>query len=185
MRCIPDGFKAMVPAILILTFAWTLKGMTDSLGAKEFVEAAVKGFAGDLMAFLPAIIFLIGCGLAFATGTSWGTFGILIPIVVEAFAGDQTMMIIAISACMAGAVCGDHCSPISDTTIMASAGAQSNHINHVNTQLPYAITVAAVSFVTYIVAGFVKTAWIALPVGIVLMVATLLVIRKKNGKVEM
>ena len=184
MNALPEGFKAMVPAILILTMAWTLKAMTDSLGAAPYVEALVKGSAAGLMNFLPAIVFFVGCVLAFASGTSWGTFGILIPIVVEAFAADQTMMIIAISACMAGAVCGDHCSPISDTTIMASAGAQSNHINHVNTQLPYAITVAAVSFVTYIVAGFVRTAWIALPVGIVLMVATLLVIRKISGTVE-
>ena len=184
MGCLPEGFKAMVPAILILTMAWSLKAMTDSLGAAPYVEALVRGSAASLMNFLPAIIFLVACVLAFASGTSWGTFGILIPIVVEAFAGNETMMIIAISACMAGAVCGDHCSPISDTTIMASAGAQCNHINHVNTQLPYAITVAAVSFVTYIVAGFVKTAWISLPVGIVLMVATLLVIRKKYGTFE-
>ena len=184
MNALPEGFKAMVPAILILTMAWSLKSMTDSLGAAPYVEALVKGSAKGLMNFLPAIVFLVGCILAFASGTSWGTFGILIPIVVDAFASDPTMMIIAISACMAGAVCGDHCSPISDTTIMASAGAQSNHINHVNTQLPYAITVAAVSFITYIVAGFVKTAWIALPVGIVLMVGTLFVIKKMNGTVE-
>ena len=184
MQSLPEGFKAMVPAILILTMAWSLKAMTDSLGAAPYVEGLVRGSAEALMNFLPAIIFFVGCVLAFASGTSWGTFGILIPIVVEAFAGDQTMMIIAISACMAGAVCGDHCSPISDTTIMASAGAQSNHINHVNTQLPYAITAAAVSFVTYIVAGFVKSAWISLPVGIVLMVATLLVIRKKSGTID-
>ena len=184
MHSLPDGFKAMVPAILILTMAWSLKSMTDSLGAAPYVEGLVRSSAAGLVNFLPAIIFFVGCVLAFASGTSWGTFGILIPIVVEAFAGDQTMMIIAISACMAGAVCGDHCSPISDTTIMASAGAQSNHINHVNTQLPYAITVAAVSFVTYIVAGFVKSAWISLPVGIVLMVGTLLVIRSKTGKLE-
>ena len=184
MGCLPEGFKAMVPAILILTMAWSLKAMTDSLGAAEFVANFINTYAAGLMNFLPAIIFLVACVLAFASGTSWGTFGILIPIVVDAFAANETMMIIAISACMAGAVCGDHCSPISDTTIMASAGAQSNHINHVNTQLPYAITVAAVSFVTYIVAGFVKTAWIALPVGIVLMVATLLVIRRMHGTVE-
>ncbi|MCP1102752.1 tetracycline resistance efflux pump [Aequitasia blattaphilus] len=181
MECIPDGFKAMVPAILILTLAWTLKAMTDSLGAAEFVAGAMESSAGHLMNFLPAIIFLIGCFLAFATGTSWGTFGILIPIVVAVFSGnDQNMMIISISACLAGAVCGDHCSPISDTTIMASAGAQSNHVNHVSTQLPYAITVAAVSFVTYIVAGFVRSAFIALPVGIVLLFAVLLIIRKKT-----
>ena len=184
MHSLPEGFKAMVPAILILTMAWSLKSMTDSLGAAPYVEALVRGSASALMNFLPAIIFLVACVLAFASGTSWGTFGILIPIVVDAFAADPTMMIIAISACMAGAVCGDHCSPISDTTIMASAGAQSNHINHVNTQLPYAITCALVSFVTYIIAGFVKTAWIALPVGIVLMVATILVIRRMYGKVE-
>ena len=184
MHSLPEGFKAMVPAILILTMAWSLKSMPDSLGAAPYVEALVRGSASALMNFLPAIIFLVACVLAFASGTSWGTFGILIPIVVDAFAADPTMMIIAISACMAGAVCGDHCSPISDTTIMASAGAQSNHINHVNTQLPYAITCALVSFVTYIIAGFVKTAWIALPVGIVLMVATILVIRRMYGKVE-
>ena len=184
MSSLPEGFKAMVPAILILTMAWSLKSMTDSLGAAPYVEALVRGSSESLMSFLPAIVFLVGCVLAFASGTSWGTFGILIPIVVDAFAADQTMMIIAISACMAGAVCGDHCSPISDTTIMASAGAQSNHINHVNTQLPYAITVAAVSFVTYIVAGFVKSAWISLPIGIALMVATLFVIRKKSGTYE-
>ena len=185
MSCLPDGFKAMVPAILILTMAWTLKAMTDSLGAKEFVAAMMESSAQGFMNLLPAIIFLVACFLAFATGTSWGTFGILIPIVVAVFAGrNETMMIISISACMAGAVCGDHCSPISDTTIMASAGAQSNHINHVNTQLPYAITAAAVSFVTYIVAGFVQTAWIALPVGIVLMLGTLFVIKKMNPETK-
>ena len=185
MSCIPDGFKAMVPAILILTFAWTLKAMTDSLGAKEFVAGMMETSAQGLMNLLPAIIFLVACFLAFATGTSWGTFGILIPIVVAVFEGrNETMMIIYISACMAGAVCGDHCSPISDTTIMASAGAQSNHINHVNTQLPYAITCAAVSFVTYIVAGFVQSAWIALPIGIVLMLGTLFVISKLNPAEE-
>ena len=178
MACIPEGFKSMVPAILILTFAWTLKAMTDSLGAAEFVANAVKSVAGSFMSLLPAIIFLIGCFLAFATGTSWGTFGILIPIVVAVFANsDPTLMIISISACMAGAVCGDHCSPISDTTIMASAGAQCDHVNHVSTQLPYVVVVAAVSFVTYIIAGFVRTAWIVLPIGIVLLVGTLLVIK--------
>lgn len=182
MACIPDGFKSMVPAILILTFAWTLKAMTDSLGASVFVETTVKGFAGGLMNMLPAIVFVIGALIAFATGTSWGTFGILIPIVVAVFGeSNQELMIIGISACMAGAVCGDHCSPISDTTIMASAGAQCNHVNHVSTQLPYALTVAAVSFVTYVVAGFVKNAWIALPIGVVLMVAVLLVLNKKGS----
>lgn len=179
MECLPNGFKSMVPAILILTFAWTLKAMTDSLGAKEFVAAAMEQSAGSLMNFLPAIIFLVGCFLAFSTGTSWGTFGILIPIVVAVFAGsNHELMIISISACMAGAVCGDHCSPISDTTIMASAGAQCKHINHVNTQLPYAILVAAVSFVTYIIAGFAQSAFISLPIGILLMLGTLFVIKR-------
>ena len=182
MACIPDGFKAMVPAILILTFAWTLKAMTDSLGAAEYVAALMDSAAGGLLNLLPAIIFLVGCFLAFATGTSWGTFGILIPIVVAVFQGtNETMMIISISACMAGAVCGDHCSPISDTTIMASAGGQCNHVNHVSTQLPYAITAAAVSCVTYIIAGFVQNAFICLPIGIVLMIGTLMVIRKVTG----
>ena len=181
MGCIPEGFKAMVPAIMILTFAWTLKAMTDSLGAAVFVEEAMRSVAGGIEVILPAIIFLVGCGLAFATGTSWGTFGILIPIVVAVFEkSSPEMMIISMSACMAGAVCGDHCSPISDTTIMASAGAQCDHVTHVSTQLPYVIVAAAVSFVTYIVAGFVKTAWIALPVGIVLMLIVLFVIKMKN-----
>lgn len=181
MGCIPEGFKAMVPAIMILTFAWTLKAMTDSLGAAVFVEEAMRSVAGGIEVILPAIIFLVGCGLAFATGTSWGTFGILIPIVVAVFEkSSPEMMIISMSACMAGAVCGDHCSPISDTTIMASAGAQCDHVTHVSTQLPYAILAAAVSFVTYIVAGFVKTAWIALPVGIVLILIVLFVIKMMN-----
>ena len=185
MSCIPDGFKAMVPAILILTLAWTLKAMTDSLGAADFVAGVMESSAQGLVNLLPAIIFLVGCFLAFATGTSWGTFGILIPIVVAVFAGtNENMMIMSISACMAGAVCGDHCSPISDTTIMASAGAQCNHVNHVSTQLPYAITVAAVSFVTYIISGFVQTPVIALPVGIILMLAVLFVIKKRNGQTE-
>ena len=177
MDCVPEGFKAMVPAILILTFAWTLKAMTDSLGAKEYVAELVKQSAGSFMSFLPAIVFLIAVGLSFATGTSWGTFGILIPIVVEVFGGNGgEIMIIAISACMAGAVCGDHCSPISDTTIMASAGAQSNHINHVSTQLPYAMLVAGVSFVMYIITGFVRSV-IMLPIGIAVMVGVLFLIK--------
>lgn len=181
MDCIPEGFKAMVPAIMILTFAWTLKAMTDSLGAAVFVEESMRSVAGGIEVILPAIIFLVGCGLAFATGTSWGTFGILIPIVVAVFEkSSPEMMIISMSACMAGAVCGDHCSPISDTTIMASAGAQCDHVTHVSTQLPYAVVAAAVSFVTYIIAGFVKTAWIALPAGIVLMLIVLFVIKLKN-----
>lgn len=180
MACIPDGFKAMVPAILILTFAWSLKAMTDSLGAAEFVANLVQSSAGSLMKLLPAIVFIVACFLAFATGTSWGTFGILIPIVVNVFANtNENLMIISISACMAGAVCGDHCSPISDTTIMASAGAQCDHVNHVSTQLPYAVVAAAVSFVTYIIAGFVQNAFICLPIGIILMLLVLFVIKKK------
>ncbi len=181
MACLPDGFKAMVPAILILTFAWTLKAMTDSLGAATFVADAVHKSAGSFMNFLPAIIFIVACFLAFSTGTSWGTFGILIPIVVDVFMNSNPqLMIISISACMAGAVCGDHCSPISDTTIMASAGAQCDHVNHVSTQLPYVIVVAAISFITYIVAGFAQSAWISMPVGIILLLLTLLVIKNMN-----
>ena len=179
METLPEGFTAMVPAILILTFAWSLKAMTDSLGAKLFVETMVETYAQSFAMFLPAIVFLIGCFLAFATGTSWGTFGMLIPIVQGVFPMSDPLGIICVSACMAGAVCGDHCSPISDTTNMASAGAQCDHVSHVSTQLPYAITVAAVSFVSYVVAGFVKTAWIALPVAIVLMLLTLFVIRSR------
>ncbi len=182
MACIPEGFKAMVPAIMILVFAWTLKAMTDGLGADAYVAGLVEASAGALLNFLPAIIFVVGCFLAFATGTSWGTFGILIPIVVAVFENSNPeLMIISISACMAGAVCGDHCSPISDTTIMASAGAQCEHVNHVMTQLPYAVTCAGVSFVTYIVAGFVQNPWISLPVGIVLMIGTMIFI-KMTGK---
>ncbi|MCR4717585.1 MAG: Na+/H+ antiporter NhaC family protein [Lachnospiraceae bacterium] len=189
MGCLPEGFKQMVPAILILVFAWSLKAMTDNLGAAEYVAGVVSNSAAGFQMFLPCIIFLIAIGLSFATGTSWGTFGILIPIVVNCFQNtDYTMMIIAISACMAGAVCGDHCSPISDTTIMSSAGAECEHINHVSTQLPYALTVAAVSAVTYIVAGITKSAVISLPVGIVLMIVTLMVIRNitssKSEEVE-
>lgn len=184
MDSIPEGFKAMVPAILILVCAWTLKAMTDSLGAKVFIAEFVRNEASAFIPLLPAIVFLIGVGLSFATGTSWGTFGILIPIVLAVFGGsiDQEISIIAISACMAGAVCGDHCSPISDTTIMASAGAQCNHLNHVSTQLPYAMTVAAVSLVIYIIAGFVQSWLIMLPVGIAAMIATLFVIKAITGK---
>lgn len=178
MECIPEGFKAMVPAVLILTFAWSLKAMTDSLGAKQFVEQLVKSSAGGFKAFLPAIIFAIGCGLSFATGTSWGTFGILIPITLGVFPLSDPLGIVCVSACMAGAVCGDHCSPISDTTIMASAGAQCDHVTHVATQLPYALTVAGVSFVSYIIAGFVPNALIVLPIAIVLMIGTLIVLKK-------
>ena len=170
---IPEGFKSMVPAILILTFAWTLKGMTDSLGAKQFVEALVKGSAGRFQSFLPAIVFLIAVGLSFATGTSWGTFGILIPITLGVFPLTAPLGVVCVSACMAGAVCGDHCSPISDTTIMASAGAQCDHVTHVSTQLPYAMTAAAASFIGYIFAGFVPNAAIALPVALAVMVGML------------
>ena len=182
MAFIAEGFKAMVPAILILTFAWTLKAMTDSLGAAPFVASVMNSAAGGLMNLLPAIIFLVGCFLAFATGTSWGTFGILIPIVVHAFEGkNETMMIIAISACMAGAVCGDHCSPISDTTVMSSAGAQSNHINHVTTQMQYAAVVAVVCIIGYIIAGLVQIWWVALGISFVLLLAVLTFIKKRSG----
>ena len=185
MECLPDGFKAMVPAILILTFAWTLKAMTDSLGAAKFVAAAMEQSAGALMNFLPAIIFLVGCFLAFSTGTSWGTFGILIPIVVAVFANSNPqLMIISISACMAGAVCGDHCSPIPDTTIMTSAAAQCDHLNHVSTQLPYALTAAAVSFLTYLVAGFAQNPWVPLPVGILLLLLCLILIKNFGNTKE-
>ncbi|MBR6703861.1 MAG: Na+/H+ antiporter NhaC family protein [Lachnospiraceae bacterium] len=170
---IPEGFKSMVPAILILTFAWSLKAMTDSLGAKQFVEMLVKESAGGFKIFLPAIIFLIACGLSFATGTSWGTFGILIPITLSVFPLTEPLGVICVSACMAGSVCGDHCSPISDTTIMASAGARCDHVTHVSTQLPYALTVAGVSFAAYIVAGLLPNAVIALPIAIVLMIGVL------------
>ncbi|MBQ0070871.1 MAG: Na+/H+ antiporter NhaC family protein [Spirochaetales bacterium] len=180
MECVPDGFKAMVPAILILSLAWTLKGMTDSLGAKEFVAGLVEGGAGALKSFLPAIIFVIAALLAFATGTSWGTFGILIPICIAVFPETaDPLRVISISACMAGAVCGDHCSPISDTTIMASAGAQCEHVNHVSTQLPYAISVAALSFVTYIFAGFVHNWIVSLLFGLVLSAGFIVVVKKK------
>ena len=185
MECVPEGFKSMVSAILILVCAWTLKSMTDSLGADVYVANMVMAKAAGLINFLPAIVFVVGCFLAFATGTSWGTFGILIPIVVAVFQNtNPELMIISISACMAGAVCGDHCSPISDTTIMASAGAQCEHVNHVSTQLPYALLVAAISFVTYIVAGFVQSVWISLPVGIVLTIGTLMVLKMSGNTVS-
>ena len=176
-----DGFKAMVPAILILTFAWTLSGVTNNLGAKVYVAEVVRHAAGGLANFLPAIVFLIAVGLAFATGTSWGTFGVLLPIVCSIFPSGE-LMIIAVSACLAGAVCGDHCSPISDTTIMASTGAQCDHIAHVSTQLPYALTVAAVSFVGYILAGFVQNVFVVLPVSFVLLFAVLFGIRMLQKK---
>ena len=181
MECLPEGFKQMVPAMLILTFAWTLKNTTDSLGAATYVAGLVEGSAAGLMGFLPAIIFVVAIGLAFASGTSWGTFGILIPIVVSCFHEiDPELMIISISACMAGAVCGDHCSPISDTTIMSSAGAQCEHMNHVTTQLPYALTAASVSFFAFLVAGFTKSALLSLAFGIVALFLLLLLIRRMN-----
>lgn len=180
--CISKGFVAMVPALLILTFALTLKNMTSALGAADYVAGLVEGAAAGLFSMLPAIIFLIALGLAFATGTSWGTFGILIPIVLPVFTNNPDLLMIGISACLAGAVCGDHISPISDTTIMASAGANVNHISHVETQLPYALTVAAVSFVCLILAGFVRNAVICLAVGIALIVAILFVIRSRQAK---
>ena len=182
MDCVPQGFIAMVPAILILTFATALKNMTSILGAKYFVGNIMSGQASALGSFLPAIIFVVACVLAFATGTSWGTFGILIPIVTAIFPADSTLLIIGMSACLAGAVCGDHCSPISDTTIMSSAGGQCNHLNHVSTQMPYAITVAAISFVMFVISGFVQNIWICLPLGIVLTVATLFVIKLVTKK---
>ena len=189
MTCIPDGFKAMVPAILILTLAWTLKAMTDSLDAPKFVAGLVESSAQGFKNFLPAIIFVVSALLAFATGTSWGTFGILIPICIAVFPGaGDPLRIISISACMAGAVCGDHCSPISDTTIMASAGAQCDHVNHVSTQLPYAITVASVSFLTYIVAGFTQELGIVVSgllswfIGAILLFLTLVVAKQRFDK---
>ena len=185
MECVPQGFIAMVPAILILTFATALKNMTSILGAKYFVGDLMSGQAEALGSFLPAIIFLVACILAFATGTSWGTFGILIPIVTAIFEPGSTLLIIGMSACLAGAVCGDHCSPISDTTIMSSAGAQCNHLNHVSTQIPYAVTVAAISFVMFVISGFVQNIFICLPLGIALTIGTLFVIKavtKKTAK---
>lgn len=184
MDCITEGFKAMVPAMTILALAWTLKGMTDSLGAAEYVAGIVESSQGSFLNFLPAIIFLIAVGLSFATGTSWGTFGILIPITLKAFplTGGNPLAIICISACMAGAVCGDHCSPISDTTIMSSAGAQCNHIAHVSTQLPYALTCAAVSCITYVFAGIVKNAFISLAFGVILMFLVIFILHKTYKK---
>ena len=181
MECIPEGFKAMVSPILILTFAWTLSGVTGLLGADVYVASMVEGSATVLQSLLPAIIFLVAVGLAFATGTSWGTFGILIPIVLGVFNGGD-MMVISIAACLAGAVCGDHCSPISDTTILASAGARCHHVNHVSTQLPYALTVAAVSFVAYIIAGITHNGWIGLIAGFVVLFATLFAISRLSKK---
>ena len=181
MKAVPKGFVAMVPAIIILTFATALKNITGLLGAKYFVAGLLENASG-LMSFLPAIIFLVALGLSFSTGTSWGTFGILIPIVATGIGLNSELGIISMSACLAGSVCGDHCSPISDTTIMASAGAECNHVNHVETQLPYAFTVAGLSFACYLIAGFVKSAWIVLPIGIALTVVTLIVLKKVTKK---
>ncbi len=181
MECIPKGFIAMVPAILILTMATALKNMTGLLDSDSFVEAALAN-ASTLNNFLPAIIFIVACFIAFATGTSWGTFGILIPIVLSIFPAGSLVGTIGMSACLAGAVCGDHCSPISDTTIMSSAGAQCNHINHVSTQMPYAITVAAISFVCFLAAPFIANTWISLAIGAVLTVGVLFVIKLMGKK---
>ena len=181
MACIPKGFNAMVPAILILTMATSLKNMTGLLDSDAFVQGALAN-ASALNNFLPAIIFLVACGIAFATGTSWGTFGILIPIVTSIFDIGTPLGIMGMSACLAGAVCGDHCSPISDTTIMSSAGAQCDHINHVSTQIPYALTVAGISFVSYIFAGFVQNSWISLAFAAVLTVGVLFVIKAITKK---
>lgn len=181
MACFPEGFKAMVPAILILTFAWTLSGITGLLGAKEFVSGLFAGSAAGLKMLLPAMVFAVAVGMSFATGTSWGTFGILLPIVV-AVGLEPELLVISVSACLAGAVCGDHCSPISDTTIMSSTGAMCNHINHVETQLPYALTVAAVSFVGYIIAGLVQSAWIVLPLSMAMLFGVLYSIKLSQGK---
>ena len=185
MQCVPQGFIAMVPPILILTLATGLKNMTGLLGAKYFVAGVMEQAAAGLFAFLPAVIFLVACALSFATGTSWGTFGILIPIVTNIFPETSPLLFVGVSACLAGAVCGDHCSPISDTTIMSSAGAQCNHVDHVATQLPYALTVAALSFVCFIIAGFLPNAWVVLPIGAVLTIGTLFLLKLiQNSKLE-
>ena len=182
--CITKGFVAMVPAMLILTFALTLKNITGLLGAADYVAGLVEGAAEGLFSMLPAVIFLVAMGLAFSTGTSWGTFGILIPIVLPVFKNNPDLLMIGISACLAGAVCGDHCSPISDTTIMASAGANVNHIEHVSTQLPYALTVAGISFVCYILAGILRNWMICLLIGAVLVAVVLFVLRARQRKVS-
>ena len=183
MACIPKGFNAMVPAIIILTFATSLKKVTiDMLGADVFIDTVMKGSAESLALFLPAVIFIVACLLAFATGTSWGTFGILIPIVASLFTVDNPLYIIGMSACLAGAVCGDHCSPISDTTIMSSAGAQCDHINHVSTQIPYAASIAACSFVAYLVGGLTQNGWLGLAVAVVVTVGLVLVMKALSSK---
>ena len=182
MDCLPKGFINMVPAITILTFATSLKNMTGLLGGKYFVASVMNSAAGSLFSFLPAIIFIVAGVLSFSTGTSWGTFGILLPIVTYVFDPASELFIIGVSACLAGAVFGDHCSPISDTTIMASAGAMCNHVNHVSTQLPYAATLGIICFVNYILAGFIQNVYISLAIGAVLVIATLFVIRAVTAK---
>lgn len=184
MECVPKGFIAMVPAITILTLATALKTMTNSLDASGFVGAAMANAQG-LQWLLPAIVFVVACAVAFATGTSWGTFGILIPIVSAIFPETSSLFFVGISACLAGAVCGDHCSPISDTTIMSSAGAHCNHIYHVETQLPYALSVAAISFVAYLFAGvfnFAGITWLSIPIGIAMVIGFLFVMKKRTTK---
>ncbi len=178
MQCIPKGFIAMVPALLILTMAIALKNMTVALGSKVFIKNWMEAHASGLNQLLPAVIFIIACFISFATGTSWGTFGILIPIVCNIFPADNPLMYIGMSACLAGSVCGDHCSPISDTTIMSSAGARCMHVNHVSTQLPYAITVAAISFVGFVLAGYITNWFVVFPITVILMIATLFIIKK-------
>lgn len=181
MNCVPQGFTAMVPAITILTMATSLKNISNNLlGSASYVEALMKNAAPGLTKFLPAVIFLVACLLAFATGTSWGTFGILIPIVCNMFDPSNPLLYIGMSACLAGAVCGDHCSPISDTTIMSSAGARCVHVLHVSTQLPYALSVAAVSFICFIIAGFVQNAILCLVLGTVLILAFLFFLRMRS-----
>ena len=182
MDCIPRGFIAMIPPILILTLAVSLKATINSLGAADYVQELMYSASNFLYSLLPAVIFLVACVLAFASGTSWGTFGILIPVVTAVFPTESPLLIIGISACCAGAVCGDHCSPISDTTIMASAGAQCNHLDHVSTQLPYAVTVAAVSFVGFIVAGFVQNVYVTLAVSTVLLLAVMFALRSMEAR---
>ena len=186
MSCLTEGFKAMVPAIMILVLAWTLKSMTDSLGAADYVAGIVQGSAESLQNFLPAIIFLIAVGLSFATGTSWGTFGILIPICLNAFPleSGNSLAIICVSACMAGAVCGDHCSPISDTTIMSSAGAQCDHIAHVSTQMPYALSCAAISCVAYLVAGFARNVVASLVIGLIFLLLCMFILHFAQRNAE-
>ena len=185
MDCLPEGFKAMVPAIMILTFAWTLSGVTGLLGADVFVAGILENSTGVLVNLLPVIVFCIAVFLAFATGTSWGTFGILLPIVVPILDPASELLTITVAATLAGAVCGDHCSPISDTTIMASTGAQCDHVNHVSTQLPYALTVAAVTAVNYVLAGFIQNWVINLPIALISMIVVVMIVRKAYGNKEL